>query len=87
MPTRFPMQALESRVDAVQELAQIRGLSDAKVEKLLEAAKKMCSSGNWQSAAEVERQVCCHQSSHFASQTIVTVDCLHTIVALKLELD
>lgn len=38
-------------------LSQIRGLSEAKVEKLLEAAKKMCPSMGWQSAMEVERQV------------------------------
>jgi len=42
---------------AVQALSQIRGLSEAKVEKLLEAAKKMCPTLGWQSAMEVERQV------------------------------
>lgn len=42
----------------MQDLTQIRGLSEAKVEKLLEAARKMCTSGGWQSASEVERQVC-----------------------------
>ena len=41
----------------MQDLAQIRGLSEAKVEKILEAAKKMCTAGGWQSAFEVERQV------------------------------
>ena len=41
----------------MQDLAQIRGLSEAKVENLLEAAKKMCTAGGWQSAFEVDRQV------------------------------
>jgi hypothetical protein len=52
----------------MQDLTQIRGLSEAKVEKILEAAKKMCTAGGWQSAFEVERQVCqpvhaCHMNS------------------------
>jgi hypothetical protein len=42
---------------ALQKLSDIKGLSDAKVEKLLEAARKLCSTYGWQSAKSVEHQV------------------------------
>jgi len=41
----------------MQKLADIKGLSDAKVEKLLEAARKLCPNHGWQSAKNVELQV------------------------------
>ena len=40
-----------------QTLTQIRGLSEAKVEKLVEAAKKMCPTLGWQTAMSFEQQV------------------------------
>ena len=41
----------------MQKLADIKGLSDAKVEKLLEAARKLCPNHGWLSAKTVEQQV------------------------------
>ncbi len=41
----------------MQKLADIKGLSDAKVEKLLEAARKLCPNIGWLSAKTVEQQV------------------------------
>ena len=41
----------------LQKLAEIKGLSDAKVEKLLDAARKLCSSYGWQTAKTMEIQV------------------------------
>lgn len=41
----------------LQKLADIKGLSDAKVEKLLEAARKLCPNHGWMSAKTVEQQV------------------------------
>ncbi len=41
-----------------QKLTDIKGLSEAKIDKMLEAAKKMVTSYGWKSAAEEERQVC-----------------------------
>ena len=43
----------------VQKLAEIKGLSDAKVEKLLDAARKLCVSYGWQTAKIIETQVSC----------------------------
>lgn len=43
---------------ALQKLTDIKGLSEAKIEKMIEAAKKLCPSHyGWQSAREVEIQV------------------------------
>ena len=42
----------------VQKLAEIKGLSDAKVEKLLDAARKLCASYGWQTSKIMEMQVC-----------------------------
>ena len=41
----------------MQKLAEIKGLSDAKVEKLLDAARKLCSNYGWQTAKTMEIQV------------------------------
>ena len=42
----------------MQRLTDIKGLSEAKIEKMVEAAKKLCPSQyGWQSAREVEHQV------------------------------
>lgn len=42
----------------VQKLTDIKGLSEAKIEKMVEAAKKLCPAQyGWQSAREVEHQV------------------------------
>ena len=41
----------------LQQLAEIKGLSDAKIEKLVEAAKKLDTKSGWQTAAIVEKQV------------------------------
>lgn len=41
----------------MQKLAEIKGLSDAKVEKLLDAARKLCASYGWQTAKIMEMQV------------------------------
>ena len=41
----------------LQKLTDIKGLSEAKIEKLVEAAKKLCPLHyGWQSAREVEVQ-------------------------------
>ncbi|CAL8463638.1 g3172 [Coccomyxa elongata] len=40
----------------MQKLADIKGLSDAKVEKLLDAARKLCPNHGWLSAKTVEQQ-------------------------------
>ena len=45
-------------MSCVQKLAEIKGLSDAKVEKLLDAARKLCASYGWQTAKIMEIQVC-----------------------------
>ena len=42
----------------MQKLAEIKGLSDAKVEKLLDASRKLCASYGWQTAKIMEMQVC-----------------------------
>ena len=48
----------------VQKLTDIKGLSEAKIEKMVEAAKKLCPSQyGWQSAREVEHQVTLKLSS------------------------
>ena len=49
---------LRERMLCVQKLAEIKGLSDAKVEKLLDAARKLCASYGWQTAKIMEIQVC-----------------------------
>ena len=49
-----------------QTLTQIRGLSEAKVEKLVEAAKKMCPTMGWQTAMSFEQRVTCHIRSSAA---------------------
>ena len=41
----------------VQKLSDIKGLSEAKVEKLLDAARKLCTDYGWRSATRVEQQV------------------------------
>ena len=41
----------------MQKLAEIKGLSDSKVEKLLDAARKLCSNYGWQTAKNMEIQV------------------------------
>ena len=41
----------------LQQLADIKGLSDTKIEKMVEAAKKCVSGYGWQTAAYVEKQV------------------------------
>ena len=41
----------------MQKLGEIKGLSDAKVEKLLDAARKLCVSYGWQTAKIIETQV------------------------------
>lgn len=42
----------------IQKLTDIKGLSEAKIEKMVEAAKKVCPAQYaWQSAREVEHQV------------------------------
>jgi hypothetical protein len=46
-----------------QKLSEIKGLSDAKVEKLLEAARKLCTDYGWQSAKIVDQQVLCLASA------------------------
>ena len=50
--------AITGRAMPVQKLAEIKGLSDAKVEKLLDAARKLCASYGWQTAKIIEMQVC-----------------------------
>ena len=42
----------------MQRLTDIKGLSEAKIEKMVEAAKKLCPAQyGWQSAREVEHRV------------------------------
>ena len=41
----------------LQQLGDIKGLSDTKIEKMLEAAKKCVTGYGWQTAASVEKQV------------------------------
>lgn len=41
----------------MQKLADVKGLSEAKIEKMLEAARKLCAQFGWQSARQVESQV------------------------------
>ena len=48
----------------MQKLAEIKGLSDAKVEKLLDAARKLCASYGWQTAKIMELQVCSILTHH-----------------------
>ena len=43
--------------DAMQSLAEIKGLSDAKIDKMVEAARKCCSNFGWQTGTAVEKQV------------------------------
>jgi len=38
-------------------LAEIKGLSDAKIDKMVEAARKCCANFGWQTGAAVEKQV------------------------------
>lgn len=40
-----------------QNLAEIKGLSDAKIDKMVEAARKCDTRSGWQTAASVEKQV------------------------------
>ncbi len=61
----------------MQNLTQIRGLSEAKVEKLVEAAKKMCPGLGWQSAMEFERQAPSATPPHVLLQSFM----LHVHVA------
>ena len=42
---------------SLQRLTETKGLSEAKVEKALEAAKKMCANYGWQSATQIGVQV------------------------------
>ena len=44
-------------IGSVQRLTETKGLSEAKVEKALEAAKKMCANYGWQSATQIGVQV------------------------------
>lgn len=44
-------------VSLLQNLAEIKGLSDAKIDKMVEAAKKCDTKSGWQTAATVEKQV------------------------------
>lgn len=48
---------------APQRLTEIKGLSEAKIDKMLEAAKKKVSSYGWKTAADEERQVCLYWAS------------------------
>ena len=41
----------------MQRLAEIKGLSEAKIEKMTEAAKKMCPNMGWHSAKQIDEQV------------------------------
>lgn len=41
----------------LQNLAEIKGLSDAKIDKMVEAAKKCVTNFGWQTGSEVEKQV------------------------------
>lgn len=63
----------------MQKLADIKGLSDAKVEKLLEAARKLCPNHGWLSAKTVEQQVLIpHVQRQAAIESDITVLRLHT---------
>ena len=63
----FYTPAKHGWVSTVQKLSDIKGLSEAKVEKLLDAARKLCTDYGWRSATRVEQQVwtpsarACHQ--------------------------
>ena len=50
---------LQAPADAatLQRLTETKGLSEAKIEKALEAAKKMCTNYGWQSATMIGAQV------------------------------
>ena len=52
----------------MQKLAEIKGLSDAKVEKLLDAARKLCASYGWQTAKIMEMQACSVLTHHNSSK-------------------
>jgi len=41
----------------LQSLAEIKGLSDAKIEKMVEAARKCVPNHGWQTGSSVEKQV------------------------------
>ena len=41
----------------MQRLAEIKGLSEAKIEKMVEAARKMCPTMGWHTAKIVGDQV------------------------------
>ena len=47
-----------------KRLAEIKGLSEAKIEKMVEAAKKMCVGFGWTSAKQVDEQVELALTSH-----------------------
>ena len=53
----------------LQNLAEIKGLSDAKIEKLVEAAKKLDTKSGWQTAATVEKQVMPPAFTHYMRMT------------------
>ena len=59
----------------LQKLAEIKGLSDAKVEKLLDAARKLCSNYGWQTAKTMEIQV----SSLYFTTAWPACDCKNCI--------
>lgn len=46
-----------TQVICSQSLTEIKGLSDAKIEKMVEAARKCVPHHGWQTAAAVEKQV------------------------------
>ena len=48
---------LKPNADWLQNLAEIKGLSDAKIDKMVEAARKCDTKAGWQTAASVEKQV------------------------------
>ena len=59
----------------MQKLTDIKGLSEAKIEKMVEAAKKLCPSQyGWQSAREVEHQV----SIFLCSLSICSIYIVHS---------
>ena len=66
----------------LQKLSEIKGLSDAKVEKLLEAARKLCTDYGWQSAKIVEQLVrgscACSSQNCCASCMPVISTCMQT---------
>lgn len=63
----------------LQKLTDIKGLSEAKIEKMIEAAKKLCPSHyGWQSAREVEHQVrrgCFHLSRPVLGRALTDIPC------------